>query len=291
MTISESLNWASQKLHRTSLSPILDSEVLLSFAIKKNKAWVYAHSENNLTKKPSNNFLTLIEKRTNHWPVAYLTGHKEFFGLDFKITKDVLTPRPETEMLVELALARIAYRKSHITQVVDIGTGSGNIIISIAKSLVQYGGLVHHTPKLTAVDTSKKALKIARQNARKHHVLKKIKFLRGNLLSPLRNTKYLIRNTLLVANLPYLTAKQMTNLTIKREPQKTLYGGKDGLKYFKELFKQASEFEIRNSKFLLEHDPSQKNALTKLAKTCFPRGQVKFQKDLAHNYRVLEIIF
>ena len=120
MTIRETLNWASQKLTKTSLSPVLDSEVLLSFVLNRDKAWIYANEKNNLTHKQLTKFRDLLKKCSEYWPISYLTKHKEFFTFDFLVTPDVLVPRPETELLVETALERIKYYESRIKYMVDI---------------------------------------------------------------------------------------------------------------------------------------------------------------------------
>lgn len=136
-------------------------------------------------------------------------------------------------------------------------------------------------------------MKIARQNAKTHGVLKKIKFYKSNLTN---NSRLTIDDSIIAANLPYLTKKQLNNLTIQHEPRAALYGGKDGLKYYKELFEQ-----IKNSPFdfaqgqndiiiLIEHDPSQKKSLTNLVGKYLPTAKIKSHKDLSGKWRVLEIL-
>lgn len=158
MNILEALNWAKKYLKKTS-SPSLDAEVLLSFVLSMERGWLFANPDFNLTSEQFNKFKKIISKRRHHWPVAYLVGHKKFFGLDFKVTPDVLIPRPETELLVEKALQilepspplrererlhspspprplqgeRVGVRGWHV---IDLGTGSGNIIISLIQSVI-----------------------------------------------------------------------------------------------------------------------------------------------------------
>ena len=321
MTIIETITWASSKLSKTSSSPELDSEVLLSFVLKRPKEFIWAYPGHQLSNRKASSYKLLIAKRLAYWPVAYLTSHKEFFGLDFRVTPGVLNPRPETELLVELAIQAINDKQLAIRNIIDVGTGSGNIIISLAKKLTEYGRLVYHTPKLYAVDSSKKAIAVARQNARRHEVSQKIKFLHGNLLDPyLQLTTYLPGRlagnlpTLILANLPYLTAKQYrSNLDLKHEPKTALVGGTDGLKYYRELFQQIKQAGHsreacprprsggRNPVWmpdqtqhdiilLLEHDPSQKQNLKSLARKFFDKAKVRFYKDLAGRNRVMEII-
>ena len=275
MTILEAIKYATLKLKNSS-SPGLDSEVLLAHALNKSRAFLLANLDKKLTKSQKNLYTKLIRKRTDSWPVAYLTGKKEFYGLNFKITPDTLIPRPDSELLVELALKAVSSKLTRIKQIVDVGTGSGCIIISIAKSLPR------KKINFIATDISEKALKIAKQNARAHKV--QIKFYKSNLLKSLPD------NSLVVANLPYLAKKQLNNLTIKHEPKKALYGGKDGLKYFKELFKQIKKAQSENLTILLEHDPIQKKSLANLTKKYFPSAKIKFHRDLSGKWRVLEVI-
>ena len=208
-----------------------------------------------------------------------------------------------------------------------MGTGAGNLIISIAKNLQtpviaspvrlrRTGEAIprdrHGAPAprpfnrvqgdlersrngrndvgFFATDISEKALKIARQNAKAHKMSDKIKFIKGDLLDSVISDKGLeISDSLILANLPYLSNKQINNLTIKHEPKVALYGGKDGLKYFRELFDQLTKSGIQNSIIFLEHDPSQKKSLESLAKKHFPKLKNKSYKDLSGKYRVLEI--
>ena len=311
MNIRTAISLATQSLKK-SASPVLDAEVLLSFVLKKPKEFLYGHPDFKLSEIQDSKFRILIRKRANHWPVAYLTGHKEFFGLDLLVTKDVLVPRPETELLVELALERLKIRDLRFKNIVEVGTGSGNIIISL---VIQSEA---RNLRFFATDTSAKALAVARRNARRHGVAK-IKFLRGNLLAPvLQATIYNLRPILIVANLPYLTEKQYrANPDLKHEPKRALVGGKDGMKYFREIFEQLHTFlpspgvgrvaaclparqggrERSQSPFdsaqgqngitiLIEHDPGQKGKLKKLISQHFPQAEVKFHKDLAGRFRV-----
>lgn len=283
MTIREALVRGSKKLRRTSLSPVLDTEVLLSSVLRKDKTYLLANPASGLTKTQNNRLQKLVQKRKSRWPVAYLTGRKEFFGLDFKVTPDVLIPRPETETLIERALQLTT--DDLLTGIIDIGTGSGNIIISLAKTLKT------KSIKFFAIDFSPKALTIARQNANRHKVAGKIKFLRGNLLQPfLPPTTYkLPAKTIILANLPYLTPKQYAaNPDLRHEPREALIAGRDGLKYFRKLFAQLAAAKSKKTTVFLEHDQSQKTKLRKLIRIYFPDAKVLFHKDLTGRYRIAE---
>lgn len=303
MTVSQALNAAIKKLKNAGDSPALDAEVLLAHVLRRDRSYLYANPQKKLTRQHAEQFARMVHKRARRWPMAYLTGHKEFLGLDFRVSRDVLIPRPETELLVDLALKYLQANSYKLQAVVDLGTGSGNIIISLAKSIS--GNL-----KFYALDSSAKALKIARLNARRHGVAKKIKFLHGNLLDPLLHLPLMRgrvsrgHSNLIIANLPYLTPSQYSaNPDLQHEPRPALVGGKDGLKYFKELFKQLySLFANRYSLVLLEFDPRQKRVLQSLARKFFPsptkiskrnlggQAKIRFHKDLSGRDRVMEVV-
>jgi len=281
-TIKQSLLQAVNKLKKTSESPWLDAEVLLAYALKINKTKLYARSEKVLTKNKYQSFQRLIARRLKNEPVAYITHHKEFFGLDFYVDKNVLIPRPETELLIEETLKQSSINKKRLT-IVDVGTGSGCIAISIAKNISHF-----LTTKIYATDISKRALQIARKNAKRHKVFSKIKFLYGNLLKPLPISLFKKKqNFIIVANLPYLTTRewQKTTPEIKKyEPRFALDGGKNGLFYFEELFQQirSNKFVLNSLKFVtLEIGAKQGPKIKKLTKKYFPKSTFIIKKDLA----------
>lgn len=261
---------------------IFDIELILAYVLKKSREFIIAHPEHKLTKLQITNSKLLIKKRLKGLPIAYITGHKEFYGLDFKVNKNVLIPRPETELMVDETL-KITNGK---TIIADIGTGSGCIIITLA-------GLIKNC-KLFGMDISEKALAVAKQNAKVRNVYKKIKFLKGDLLEPiLKNKKFVIGNSSLVilANLPYLTPTQIKNSpTIKYEPKSALTAGSDGLKYYRQLFKQIKM--LRNVSYALcEIDPNQTLKIKKLIKRELPETTIKIKKDLAGLNRLVIINF
>ncbi len=333
MIIKDALNLGAQELNGVSSSPALDVEVLLLHVLSSppfspsakregeiERGWLYANPEYKLTTKQFNKFRKLIRKRARHWPVAYLTGHKEFFGLKFRVTPAVLIPRPETELLVERALELLQTNSYNLQAIIDLGTGSGNIIISPSKTLFGYHRLVYDTSQFFAIDNSSRALAIARLNARRHKVDKKIQFLRGHLLGPILKSEILnLQSAILLANLPY-GWKQWKNNTseetigLKFEPQQALFTKEGGLYLIHKLFKQLQAIRHPRPRIeygtspdrgsssldsrlrgnddiivLLEMDPRQKPALQALAKKYFPAARLSFHKDLAKRYRVMEI--
>ncbi len=220
---------------------------LLALVAKKPTSYFVAHPEAKLTPKQQTHFLTLAAKRRRGVPFAYLTGRQGFYGLDFFVTKDVLIPRPETEQLVDWVLANVD-RKSPIT-IIDIGTGSGCIAVTLAKYLP--------AAKVIASDVSEKALAMAKKNARLHKVANRITFRHGSLLSVLKPTE---QPDIVVANLPYLTTPQLKN--VPNEPKLALHGGTRGLELIEKLIAQIAERKI--GKAILEIDPAQERWLTAL---------------------------
>lgn len=270
MTIKEALKKYSKELRKHSSSPALDIEAFLSFILNKPKSFLYAHAENNLAPAREKKLRQLISRRQKYEPVAYLTGRREFYGLEFKVNKAVLIPRPETEQLVEETIKYI--KKKKLKSIADIGTGSGAIITAIAKNT--------NLKEYYATDISHPALKIARQNAHRHGLKKQITFLRGNLLKPFKNKKI----DLIVANLPYLNEKEMKEPSIQQEPKKALAGGQNGLDKFREFFKQLKSLKYQPQIILLEIGWKQAARLKKLAPKNY---NVKIKKDLCGRERVM----
>lgn len=268
---------------------LLDLELLIANAIKKPREFVLAHPEYKLTKNQELKTKNLIFRRIKGEPLAYILRHKEFFGLDFKVNKNTLVPRPETELLVEEALDLLrSMLRSKVRNIVvaDVGTGSGNIIISVAKAIKNF--------KFFGTDISGRTLKIAGYNAKKHGVDKKIKFLKGNLLEPFtQDTKYKIQDTnlIILANLPYLSPAiyKSTMADVKKyEPKTALLSDNHGLAHYKKLLKQIKLLVTSYGllvTIVLEISPEQKPRLAKIIKKYFPSAKIEFKKDLARKWR------
>ncbi len=287
MTIAQSLKFAADKLTAQKINlPHLEAEILLSEILKKPREFVLAHAEKKLTAGQTAKFKSQISRRLAYEPTAYLTGHKEFYGLNFKVNKNVLIPRPETELIVEETLKLTAHGAPKA--LIDVGTGSGCVIIALTK---------HNAGcKLLATDISAKALAVAKQNAKTHNVHKKIKFLRGNLLSPLiRDSSFKISDSELIitANLPYLDKnwknllKSSDSAGLKYEPKIALDGGQDGLDLYRKLATQIKHLSgAANIILLCEIGHLQAEAIKKIfsfAKNC----QIK--KDLSGLNRLVII--
>lgn len=297
---------------KTSSLPRPETEILLAFLLNKSREFLLTHPETPISPSIYRKFKALEAKRRQNWPIAYLIGVKEFYGLDFKVNPAVLTPRPETEMMVEdiveIAKDSKAIEKTSNSKktswspslkpiIIDLGTGSGAIVISIAKELKRLAPSVYRRAEFLAVDISAPALKMAKKNAAHHGLAKKIKFYRGNLLSPLKlGRRDLSKSEIIIAaNLPYLTPTQIKKSpSIRREPRLALDGGADGLKYYRELFKQLSALTIvKNTKsypigdirVICEIDDSQAKKIKALAKKNIPQIAYKVARDLSGKKR------
>lgn len=280
MTIKQSLIWAIKFFKKSkNISPALDAEILLAFTLKKPKEFLYAHSEKKITAAQFSKFKKIIARRAKHEPIAYIIGHKYFYDLDFFVNKRVLIPRPETEILVENTINK------NPTAIIDVGTGSGAIAVSLA----------HRLPnaKIFATEISSAALKVAQKNISHHKVA--VTLLCGNLLKPLLKKSKItnFKSLTIAANLPYLTTNQWkkTQPEIKKyEPRQALDGGADGLKYYRELLQQL-ELLITGHRLSItsffEIDPSQKKSITKLIKRRFPAAKIEIKKDLAGRDRLV----
>ncbi|MEA3398571.1 MAG: peptide chain release factor N(5)-glutamine methyltransferase [Patescibacteria group bacterium] len=300
MHISQALAQETKNLAQNKIkNPHLEAEILLSNVLDEPREFILAHQKRKLSKIQTNKFQNIINRKLKGEPTAYLIGYKYFYGLKFKVDKNVLIPRPETELIVDAVLAwprKIRSNKKQI-HVVDIGTGSGCISISLAKLLkTKFSNLKF---KFSAADSSKSALKIACQNAKMHNVHKKIKIIHGNLINPVL---FDLKNPIIIAaNLPYLTPAQIKNSpTIQYEPKSALAAGSDGLKYYRKLFKQIKKiFDqtalMADSKpqitLFCEIDPRQKTNIKKIIKNEFPKAKIDIKKDLKGHSRLIAIKF
>ncbi|MCX6792663.1 MAG: peptide chain release factor N(5)-glutamine methyltransferase [Candidatus Falkowbacteria bacterium] len=279
ITIKQALNSAMIELKRSRIpEAFLDSQILLSFVFNQDRSWLIAHDEKELNKKQISLYKKLIQKRSKWWPVAYLTKEKAFYNKSFLVTPKVLIPRPESELIVETVLDKIN-NSSKTFSLIDIGTGSGCLIISILANNKN-----QNINQAIAIDISSQALVIAKTNAKNNNLTKKIKFIKNNLLQDIyleddSKTDELI----ILANLPYLKPSGMKEPSIKHEPSKALLGGADGLSLYKKLENQLNlikEDYLKPITLICEINPGQKNGLKKI----WPK--TKFLKDLAKKTRL-----
>ena len=265
-------------------TPTLDASVLVAHILDKPRTWVMAHPELSLTTEQQRLLDDSLARLARGESFPYVLGHWQFFGLEFDLTPDVLIPRPETELLVEKAIAWLQASPARRT-VADVGTGSGAIAVSIAVNVPD----VH----VLGTDLSPKALDVARGNARKFHVEKQIEFVECDLLpSKPSHRSQPSQVDLICANLPYIPTETLRKLSIfGREPTLALDGGKDGLDLIRRLLALAPEWLALHGMLLLEIESTRGNQALRLAHKMFSQASIQLHQDLAGQDRLLQIIF
>ncbi|MBI4089946.1 MAG: peptide chain release factor N(5)-glutamine methyltransferase [Candidatus Kerfeldbacteria bacterium] len=248
-------------------------DLLRALAVDRPYAWILAHPEAPLTPTQRRRLGQWLRQRRRGQPLAYITGRKEFFRRPFEVTPSVLVPRPETEHLIEAALALPLHRTAAVA---DIGTGSGCIAVTLA--------LERPSWQVLAIDRSAAALSVAKRNLKRYQLRQRVRLLHGDLLAPLR--RRLIPDAI-VANLPYATP--LEHRTVSREPKLAIVGGRDGLSVFRRFWKQLSATGWRVP-VVLEVDPRRLDAVATLAGQCYGSHDLRVTEDLAGRDRVLTVI-
>ena len=270
------LKQIQEKLSTYSESPYLDTLVLLGRISSKSKSELMAHPSPELTNSETLSLSSAIGQLQEGIPLPYVLGEWEFFKLLYLVTPDVLIPRPETEGLVELALGWLESHPDHRT-CLEIGTGSGCIAISLAKSIPDL--------QVIATDISPAALDVARENATSHEVLNQIQFLERDMLGGFDQ-----QVDLLIANLPYIPTEKLKKLAVYRsEPTLALDGGQDGLHYIKEVLKNARQHLNPGGAIFLELDEDCGTAALALGKEVWPGLTLQLSQDLSGQDRYLSI--
>jgi release factor glutamine methyltransferase len=234
----EALQAARARLAATSRNPRRDAEVLLAHVLRCDQAALLTHPERLLSPAESDQLENFLKRRLASEPMQYITGSQEFFGLLFEVTPDVLIPRPETEHLVEAALEHIG---REAVRILDVGTGSGAIAVSLAHARPQ--------SHVTAVDLSPAALEVARRNAQRHAVLDRVTFLQSNLLAALDGADF----DVVVSNPPYIAEGEVLEPQVSNyEPHPALYAGPTGLEVYERLIPEARKVLKPGGWLLLE---------------------------------------
>ena len=278
MNIKDQLKIATDILDEHNIeSGRLEAEILLAHTLNVGRLYLYINPEQTISQEQVDDYNKLIERRTNHEPTAYILGHREFMDLDLIVNEDVLIPRPETEVLVESVIDHLN-DNTGIIKIADIGTGSGAIAISLAKSLS--GAAVE------AVDISEKAINVARLNIGKYNLLGRITVHLGDLLSPLNGKKF----NAIVSNPPYIPSRVIDTLQAEvkdYEPSTALDGGMDGLDFYRRLFSESPKFLIDGGFLAVEIGFDQAESVKKLAEAEGQFKDIEIIKDLSKNDRVI----
>ncbi|MDQ6694290.1 MAG: peptide chain release factor N(5)-glutamine methyltransferase [Chloroflexota bacterium] len=273
--IGEALGVAAKRLISTSSTPRLDAEVLLSHVTGLGRAALLARVEQELSAGQAQAFSSLVERRTHGEPVAYLTGHKEFYGLDLLITRDVLVPRPETESVVDACLEHLP--ETGNCRMADIGTGSGAILVAVATR--------RPNCRCFGTEISAEAMAVASENCRRAGVDKRITLLLGDLLEPLPG-----KMDLLAANLPYVSMGEASPDVATWEPQVAVFGGgDDGTETIRRFLKSAPAYLLPGGTVIMETAYSQGKIVAGLSHDAFPGAEVEVRRDLSGYDRIVVI--
>lgn len=274
-SVFEVLKAASEQFSAAHIdNPRLDAEILLAHVLKWRRLQLYVDSDKILPLESVLRFNQLVNRRLEGFPVAYLTGTKDFMGLTFAVNENVLIPRPDTEILAE-GVGKYLRGLGREVIFADLGAGSGAICISILKFV--------QSARACAVDVSADALEVAKFNAIKFHVDDRIKFFCGDLFEPLTG-----KFDAIVSNPPYIPTNDLKTLQseVKREPRLALDGGADGLNFYRRIFSEAPRFLVKGGLLAVEIGINQAQAVKTLAEAA---GFVDIQifKDLAGIERVV----
>lgn len=276
--IDQALAWARAALDEAGEAEPLDAAILLAHVLGVDRTVLIAHPDQPLLPDQAAVYRALIRRRAAGVPVAYLLGRRAFFDRDLAVTPDVLIPRPETEHLVEVALDWARGRTD--LRLVDVGTGSGAIAVTLAAHLPD--------ARAWAVDVSAEAVAVARQNADAYGLAERITFLHGDLLAPVMACG--VQADVIAANLPYIPSGDLAALAVtQHEPRLALDGGPDGLDVIRRLLAQAPDVLAPAGLLLLEIGAGQGQAVMALAEAAFPGAAARLHLDYAGHDRVVSL--
>lgn len=274
-TIARLIRWTTTYFQERGIeSPRLDAEVLLAHVLQKDRIYLYVHFEEPLEAKELAKFHELVHRHGMREPVAYLTGQREFMGLNFQVTPAVLIPRPDTEILVEAALTRL--QKIKAPMLADIGTGSGAIALSF---LAQ-----RPDAKALATDISTEALAVAKHNAEILKVSERVVFVQGDLCAPLASQSF----DAILANPPYIAETERQDLQPEvrdYEPASALFAEHEGMAFYERLLREAGQFLHAQGFLAVEAGIGQAHKIQTLAANLWER--VEILKDYAGKERVV----
>lgn len=276
MTIKEALSKGMIILKNNNVeSPKLKARLLLQYILKKTRQYIIVYDNKDISKKEQFEYFINIEKLTKGVPLQHITHLQEFMKMDFFVDENVLIPRPDTEILVEETI-KIAQRMK-APKILDLCTGSGAIAISIAKNV--------SNAEIYAVDISEKALKVARKNAERLEVVKKVKFIKSNLFNEIGKNKF----DIIVTNPPYIKKEDIQYLSdeVQNEPLLALDGGLDGLDFYRKILNQAIDYMKFDGYICMEIGYNQKEEVLELIKQNNQYTDTYSKKDLHGNDRII----
>lgn len=279
--VGRALVAAAQRLEEAGIDTAsLDAQIILAHIFGKDRGWLFAHYDQALTHEQTECFTEQVARRAAAEPVAYLVGHREFYGIDLTVDPRVLIPRPETELLVDAVLDHIESRVNQNVSMVDVGTGSGAVAVAVAANCSSIN--------IYAVDISASALEVAAMNLSRHDARGQIKLLQGDLLAPLPQ-----KVDIIAANLPYITSEEYPNLMADvrdYEPRLALEAGPQGLDSIQRLLEQAPEHLNPGGVLFLEIGADQGNVVGELIERVLPSArQISIRQDY-HGYDRLVVI-
>ncbi len=280
--VGRALTSAARRLRESAIeTPQLDAQLILAHVLERDRTWLFAHHEEELSARHAHCFAELVMRRMNHEPVAYLIQRREFYGLEFYVDQRVLIPRPETELLVDAVLAQLQMQGYPRPRVADIGTGSGAIAIAIAKNVP--------AARLYAIDLSHNALGVAQRNVAHHDVQRQISLLASDLLGALPAPVDVI-----VANLPYISCGEYETLAPSSrhvEPRLALEAGSEGLDEIARLLQQAPACLNEGGSIFLEIGSTQGEAVLNLVARHLPNASfTELRKDYNGRDRLVVIV-
>jgi release factor glutamine methyltransferase len=277
MTVREILNDATRELETAEIETArLDAEVLLAFCLNCDRLEFLKNPDMQISKSQLAVFNKLVSRRLKWEPVAYITGRKEFWSFTLEVNKGVLIPRPDTEIILEEALA--VGKNIIAPRIADIGTGSGAIALALAKELPE--------PKITATDISPAALKVAKKNARNLKLGKNIEFLKGDLFAPVKGLFDII-----VSNPPYISAAEYEELPrgVKDfEPKIALLAGQTGVEFYEKLIYQSKNHLKKDGWLLMEIGAPQAEKIRDIMQECAFFEDIDVRRDYAGHDRVIK---
>lgn len=269
-TLQAILDWGTQELANASSSASLDAHLLLAHSLGKTQTYLLAWPEAVISEEDRKAFSNLVASRQEGKPIAYLTGSKEFWSLDFKVTPDVLIPRPDTELMVETALGLCANKTE--VRILDLGTGSGAISIALASE--------RPTAEIIATDFSENALNVAKENAARHHI-RNIEFIQSDWYSAIPKQRF----DIIVSNPPYIRNDDPHLQTdIRFEPHSALVAENKGLADIEKIISGVSDYLSNDGHLLIEHGYDQSHDVLVKFRTQF--SHTRTLKDYAGNDRL-----